>query len=210
MKQPVVKYYLITASSVCGLLVLTTLIYTNEAYFYKIDHTFFQHNAAKPIVAAIFIYLAKTATIIPMLGFFAIISYLAWKNHYFLLAWWNMGNVFAVSAIGYLLKNIIQRTRPDLQQLVDKTSYSFPSGHSLLAMIFCCSSIAVLSTVFTKNNSFIIGFKILLILYVIAIGASRIYLRVHYPTDVIAGYLLSLSWFFFAYGFFKDKLKIVT
>jgi len=102
----------------------------------------------------------------------------------------SLGGWFLNSA----LKQLFQRPRPDVvPHLRDVMSLSFPSGHAMTSAVvyltlgaltmriaerrltkFYCMAVAVLATVL--------------------VGATRIYLGVHYPTDVIAGWLIGLSW----------------
>lgn len=103
-----------------------------------------------------------------------------------------------VLASAYLLniaiKHLISRPRPleDLR-LVPAHSYSFPSGHSMSAIAFY-GFIIYLTYKYVPNTFLkilLIFFQVLLIL---GIGLSRIYLGVHYPSDVLAGFIAGLVW----------------
>jgi undecaprenyl-diphosphatase len=72
-------------------------------------------------------------------------------------------------------------------------SYSFPSGHALLSFCLCGAGAALLSEEQKKHWVRIAIWAFAAVL-VVAIGYSRIYLGVHYPSDVIAGYLAALVW----------------
>lgn len=100
------------------------------------------------------------------------------------------------AVLNLLLKHLFLRTRPDLFRVVEETGYSFPSGHAMVSM--CFYGMLVFITV-RKIKSLIWRLVItsLAILLVLAIGISRIYLGVHYPTDVIAGYTAGAMWLFF-------------
>lgn len=89
-----------------------------------------------------------------------------------------------------IIKGIIQRSRPNGLRLISQGGYSFPSGH---AMISICVYGYLLYLVITKIENKIIkyGLSILLVMLILSIGISRIYVGVHYATDVIAGYLLA-------------------
>ncbi len=102
-------------------------------------------------------------------------------------------NLVIVGGLNFILKNIVQRQRPNILRLIDQTDYSFPSGHAMVSMAFY-GLIIYYTHKYVKNSyakwpiyivlSFMIGF----------IGLSRIYLGVHYASDVIAGYCISLAY----------------
>ena len=90
------------------------------------------------------------------------------------------------------LKNIFSRVRPALwERIVDATSFSFPSGHAMVSLVVYGFIGYLLIANFRSWSSVILFFTTLLIL---AIGFSRLYLGVHWPTDIIAGYAAGLVW----------------
>jgi undecaprenyl-diphosphatase len=93
-----------------------------------------------------------------------------------------------------VLKNLFQRTRPSpvVPGLFIAQQFSFPSGHAMTAMAFYCY-VGYLSFRYVRGTWRILVVLILAIL-VILIGVSRIYLGVHYLSDVIAGYLAGFLW----------------
>ena len=102
-------------------------------------------------------------------------------------------NLAIATFLNIFLKNIIQRPRPDDFRLINETGYSFPSGHSMISMAYYGYLIYLIFK-FVKNKklkTFLITFLCILIL---TIGLSRIYLGVHYTSDVIAGFVLSVSY----------------
>ena len=91
-----------------------------------------------------------------------------------------------------LLKNIIQRPRPDFPLVEGITNYSFPSGHAFMTVAFYgLITLFSISNNNKRNNGWIISVMIILIFL---IGFSRIYLRVHYTSDVIAGWCIGCIW----------------
>lgn len=108
--------------------------------------------------------------------------------------------------INYILKNIFLRPRPDVLRLVNESSYSFPSGHSMInASIYTILVLLIMKNFNGKKKKIVIC--TLLIIICILIGISRIYLGVHYLGDVIAGWILGILVAFIIY-LIIDKIKI--
>ncbi len=97
----------------------------------------------------------------------------------------------------FVLKDFFHRKRPDLPLLKQLTNFSFPSGHALCSFIFC-SVVIYLIDKGNLNIKWKWFFSILLILFSIAIGISRIVLRYHYATDVLAGFCIGFAWVIFS------------
>lgn len=96
------------------------------------------------------------------------------------------------AGIQYALKVSFHRARPDLAlHLISQGGYSFPSGHSFSVLIFY-SMILYLCRRNIKNKAISNLITILLTALILTIGFSRIYLGVHYPTDVLGGWSLGL------------------
>ena len=92
-----------------------------------------------------------------------------------------------------LLKEFFQRARPDLHRLIEIGGYSFPSGHAMNA----ASMYGILAFLLWRHIPTRWGRSLLIIFssaMIVTIGISRIYLGVHYPSDIIAGYLASGCW----------------
>lgn len=112
---------------------------------------------------------------------------------------WGGALFIAVSIAGgtlisSLLKHFFDRSRPDVvPHLMEATSASFPSGHSMLAMVTYLTLGAVLAEVQDKPRIkvYILGWAVFLAL---AVGLSRVYLGVHWPTDVLAGWCIGSAW----------------
>lgn len=92
-----------------------------------------------------------------------------------------------------VLKRVINRTRPSLEHLVSVNTLSYPSGHSMSAMAFF-GFLIFLSLRYTMPQWLRITFIIFLMMLILTIGISRIYLGVHYPSDVLAGFIGGLIW----------------
>jgi undecaprenyl-diphosphatase len=97
------------------------------------------------------------------------------------------------AAVLFLAKNIFRRERPSEPMIQKVTSFSYPSGHSFSAFTFAG---IVLFLIWSKNMH--AGWKwfysVLLLLFAIIIAFSRVYLNVHFVSDVFAGLCLSIIW----------------
>lgn len=102
-------------------------------------------------------------------------------------------NLASIGALNQISKRIIQRPRPEGFRLIEETGYSFPSGHSMASMAFY-GLIIYFVFKYVKNKNAKIIICTILSLLVLLIGISRIYLGVHYASDVIAGFVLSIAY----------------
>lgn len=106
--------------------------------------------------------------------------------------------VFAAIAGGQvlssLLKHEVDRPRPELvSHLVTETSLSFPSGHAMLSAVtyLTLGSLAARFLPDRRTKIFVLG---LAVLTTVLVGTSRVYLGVHWPSDVLAGWCAGFAW----------------
>ena len=115
-------------------------------------------------------------------------------------------NLILSTILNLVLKNIVERPRPIGYRLIDETGYSFPSGHSMISAAFYG-----LIIYFIWKNVKNIKLKyiscILLALLILLIGISRIYLGVHYASDVIGGFIISIAYLIIYTTTFKTIFK---
>lgn len=138
-----------------------------------------------------YISLMGSAPILILLAILISI-YLIRKNKH--LEVQQIGIVLTGSVVlNQLLKTLFQRQRPSLEHLVSVSGLSFPSGHAMVSYSFYGLIIyIVITNAKTRMRRNILIFLIgLLILF---IGISRIYLGVHYPSDVLAGFAAGSFW----------------
>ena len=111
-----------------------------------------------------------------------------------------------VSGIGnHLLKLFFHRARPTiLPHMVTEHSFSFPSGHATASTLLYGTLIFVMALFFKEKTPRLIA-QIIVGLLIFSIVVSRIYLGVHYPSDVLAGVLFGSSWLLFTYPYYKHK-----
>jgi membrane-associated phospholipid phosphatase len=101
--------------------------------------------------------------------------------------------VVGAAVLDYTLKAVFHRPRPVAYFGLTPSSYSFPSGHAMGSLCFYGVLAAILSAR-ARNRSAQAGIWIFAVFMIGAIGFSRIYLGVHYPSDVIAGYGAGAVW----------------
>ena len=90
-----------------------------------------------------------------------------------------------------LLKILIGRARPDGYELLHLDTYSFPSGHATVAMALYGFITYLLWGMYPKRR---VRIALLGALVIIGVGVSRVYLGVHYPSDVLGGYIVGAFW----------------
>ena len=127
--------------------------------------------------------------------------YKKWKIEAALLA----GNLVLHGILIKLIKLLYQRSRPSLSHLVKEGGYSFPSGHAMATAVVVGTLIIIVQQRI-QNQKIKRLVQALLLLFIFMIMASRVYLGVHYPTDVIGGALMGFAILNIEFPFY-DKLR---
>lgn len=148
------------------------------------------HARATPTLDTLMLFFSHAGAPKPMVAFFIaiLIGLLVAKRRgdatFFVVA------VAGAMALNFGAKILFGRARPDLWvSLAPESDYSFPSGHAMGSM----ATIAAL-VVLTWGTRWRWPVLILGSLFVALVGVSRLYLGVHYPSDVLTGWLASLAW----------------
>lgn len=115
-------------------------------------------------------------------------------------------NIAIIAILNQVLKRILQRPRPTEFRIIEETGYSFPSGHSMVSMAFYGYLIYLIYK-YIKNKYVKCIAIVLLSILICSIGISRIYLGVHYTSDVLGGFLISVS-YLIIYIMFTNKLLL--
>lgn len=201
-----INKYLIWIILVLGLLLffyLVRLINANtisvlDNYIYNLIKGFITPKMT-PIVKFITEF-GNYTVMIPVIILFYLFNKDKSFNRYFTI------NLVAIFTSNFIVKNIIRRDRPIDINLIIENGFSFPSGHSMVSFAFYgfiiyyvyCSHLSKL------GKTIIIS---ILTLLVLMIGLSRIYLGVHYASDVIGGFVLALVYLiiFIKYIYKKEK-----
>jgi undecaprenyl-diphosphatase len=115
----------------------------------------------------------------------------AGKRH---TGWFVLATVLSGTALNSLLKLAFARPRPDLvTPLTQALTLSFPSGHAALSAI-CYLTLGTLLAQTQASRAIRVYFIVTAMLLTLLVGVSRIYLGVHYPTDVLAGWCIGIAW----------------
>ena len=115
-------------------------------------------------------------------------------------------NVLLCFLLNQVFKFIFVRSRPDGIGIINESGYSFPSGHSMLSVAFYgFLAYLVLHSKISKKKRLV--FIIVTIILTFLIGISRIYLGVHYASDVLAGFALSLAYLILYVSLFYNEKK---
>lgn len=104
-----------------------------------------------------------------------------------------LANLAIITILNQLLKRILQRPRPTEYRIIEESGYSFPSGHSMISMAFYGYLIYLIYKYVENKNVKWILISLLSVL-ICFIGISRIYLGVHYTSDVLGGFWISISY----------------
>jgi undecaprenyl-diphosphatase len=143
------------------------------------------HSAASPSLTRLFQYaalLGSQPVVIGVPAGAALVLFVRGRRD---RAWLLLIAMAGAELLEYVLKIRIHRQRPaPFFGTLLPASYSFPSGHALLSL--CCYG-----TLAAFNGALL---RIAAVALILGIGVSRVYLGVHYPTDVIAGYLAATAW----------------
>ena len=134
-----------------------------------------------------------------------IVAFIFYRKQWKLESYLMLGNLALAGILIVTFKNIYQRPRPEILHLVEEKGFSFPSGHSLAVTIMVGTLIVIFSQRI-KDQLWKRIVQILLGLYLVSLLISRVYLGVHYPSDVLASLSLGLGILFIEFPFY-DKLR---
>lgn len=161
------------------------------------------HNNTNPLLLSIMNFISFIGSenfLIPITAM--VISYTLIKKKYYI------SKLLLISTLGsyslnYILKQIFQRSRPFEYFLVNQGGLSFPSGHSMVTMTLY-STIAFLLAEKLQDKGKKGLIYIITFVMICLMGISRIYLGVHWPTDVIGGYLAGYIFYYLTVTLVKE------
>ena len=150
--------------------------------------------------AALTKYFIFFTNIGDLYGYLIVLAISSFISYFFFKRWRGVVQTIFVLVVASLsnviLKRFIDRARPGIEHLVSVETLSYPSGHAMSAMAFYGFVIYLFSRF--KINIFLKTLIIILLIFIILnIGISRIYLGVHYPSDIAGGYIAGFIWVVF-------------
>jgi membrane-associated phospholipid phosphatase len=210
---------LITTVGIVGLTTCLLIIYLvaeisdevleQEAFTFDRTILLWIHSFANPTLDRImhFITSLNNPDLVSAIAGVALIL-LLWKRCY------SEAKIFAIDCAGgvvlsYGLKSVFGKIRPNLwQSAIKEVSYSYPSGHALGSTILYGFLAYLFATRFPQFSGLI---YLLAVVLIGAIGFSRLYLGVHWPTDILSGYGIGFLWLTFCITMLKlQKMKQST
>lgn len=185
------------------------LIYIAWAYLVTNATSFIHHfdknvinficnsNHANAAFAKSFTNLGNTSTITALTIILFIILLILRQYAY---AWFTAGTMAAANGYNWLMKHAVMRPRPTVHHLVTASGYSFPSGHSVGSAAL--AGILILLIILLLKNHISKALLIILCLsFPVLIGYTRIFTHVHYPSDVLGGWLEGITFVLLGYSF---------
>jgi undecaprenyl-diphosphatase len=172
--------------------IVKEVVLENEKAFDDNVFAFFSSFTTPGIIEImkVFTFLGSVQVLIP--AYIILIVYFVYKKHVRVsidIAILGLSS----TALIFILKNLFHRQRPTLPIIRTFVTYSFPSGHMLSSFVFCSIlALIVIKSRWQKTYKWIV--TALLFLLAVTIGISRIVLKAHYPTDVIASFCLGIAW----------------
>ena len=150
------------------------------------------HQLASPALDTLMVGITRLGdprTVVPLT---ALIFFALWWRHHRLEAQFFALNAFGGAVLSNVLKLVFSKQRPRLwDSPIVETTFSYPSGHALGSMVLYGFLSYVLATLYPRYAT---AFYSAAATLIIAIGFSRLYLGVHWPTDILAGYGIGFLW----------------
>lgn len=168
---------------------------TLAAYDHEITQYIISHR--NPVLTAYFKFVTEVGDVhgyLVVLGISILLTALIFKR------WKYIAQISLVLLLATLsnvmLKRFIDRARPGIEHLVVVKTLSYPSGHAMSAMAFYGFLIYLVYRI-RMNSILKWSLYFFLVLLIFSIGISRIYLGVHFPSDIAGGFIAGLIWVVF-------------
>lgn len=188
-KDTILAYFLMVLGTIL-FVYLATEVLEKETLFMDDKILLYINSFSNKTLDAIMIFITNIAGVVFTISFtiFLVVYYLIKKNK--VDASFVGISILGTVILNTILKLIFKRVRPNLWDLlVTEKSYSFPSGHTMLSM-----AVALVLIFLFWNTKYRKIVTPLALIFAFLVALSRLYLGVHYPTDVLGGWLISFVW----------------
>ncbi|GAB4239697.1 MAG: hypothetical protein Kow0049_27160 [Stanieria sp.] len=202
---------LVTTIGTVGLFICLAIIYAlaklsedvleREAFSFDKAILLWIHQFANPTLDKIMLNITRLGNPSTVVSITLVTLGILWWRRYYQEAKIFLLNFLGGAVLSYGLKLAFSKPRPHLWKLlISETSYSYPSGHALGSMVLYGFVAYLLGT---HLGQYAKVFYFIAAILIAAIGFSRLYLGVHWPTDVIAGYGVGFLWITFSITMLK-------
>lgn len=163
-----------------------------EAFAFDTTLLLWLHQFSNPILDRVMLVITQFGNPRVVVTVAAVSLAILWLQR-----WKQEAKIFALACLGAAILNTgmklaFSKPRPELwQRLITEKSFSFPSGHALGSVVLYGFLAYLLAIAYPKFSRII---YIVAVVAIMAIGLSRLYLGVHWPTDVVAGYGIGFLW----------------
>jgi undecaprenyl-diphosphatase len=153
----------------------------------------FAYKNRTEILNSVFIFITSWGNTVPVIIITGLLSTILFICKKRFEAFFYSGHVLGVFIFNELLKFIIKRPRPNSAKLVKALGYSFPSGHAMISMGAALLLIYFILS-FVRNKNIAVPVSIAIFMFAFLIGISRVYVGVHYPSDVVGGWMFASAY----------------
>jgi membrane-associated phospholipid phosphatase len=162
----------------------------HDAFLFDRTILLFAHSHASPVLDAIMVFFTRMGSSFVLVPVDVIILFmLIRQGRRAASAFWVIAIVGTV-LLNLFAKHAFARTRPDLWiSILPETTFSFPSGHAMNSMAMAATLAVIAWRTRWRREALA-----LLSLFVFMVGLSRVYLGVHYPSDILAGWAAAVAW----------------
>lgn len=200
-KQNIQLIYMLITFSI--FLVIAIGVSMHSTWIQKINHLgqqLIQHRS--PIADTFFITITQlgSVTVTSIVALLLILLLLV-KHQYRLCLFLIANMIISAGVVTQVIKHIIKNPRPAVQ-LIHESGYSFPSGHTMVSILLY-GTLIILIRLYLTNILLKNVMQILCLSLIVIIPISRIYINVHYPSDILAGLALGSSLLLLSYYTFN-------